>query len=221
MGGRGPGAGTGLSSGGGGRQVSTPYDWSGPVSAGGFQRWSNPDESIHVPGEGASHDPSEDDETWSYGDDGKIYDNETGQVWSSRFGWVSPAEPDHYGINILGLNIAISKEDRVEKLSSKIEKASEKISELEEEAKQDGADLEKLAKKIASLQGQVERWEEKKDKIEVRMGEDDSYGLDDDDEDFGLEEEEEEDEDDLDDLDDLDDEDVGDDDGDEDDDFDY
>jgi hypothetical protein len=203
MGGRGPGAGTGLSSGGGGRQVSTPYDWSGPINSGGFQRWSSPDESIRVPGEGASQESlDEDDETWSYGEDGKIYDNETGQVWSSKFGWVSPAEPDHYGINILGLDIAMSKEDRVERLSSKIEKAGEKISELEEEAKQDGADLEKLAKKIASLQGQVERWEEKKDKIEVRMGEDDSYGLDDDDED-GLEEEDDDD-DDLDDDDDVD-----------------
>lgn len=173
MGGRGPGAGTGLSSGGGGRQVRHPYDWSGPVSSGGFRRWSSSDESLSVPGEA-----SEDDESWTFGEDGEIYDDESGHVWSEEYGWISPVEAERFGINILGLSIPLSKAERVESLERKIEKARQKVSSLEEEAMSDGADLESISKKIASLQTQIERWEGKKDKVEIKMSGDDSFGLD-------------------------------------------
>lgn len=171
MGGRGPGAGTGLSAGGGGRHLSNSYDWSGPTSSGGFKRWRNPDEDLVVPGEGGSEDDG-----WSFGEDGRIEDDETGQVWSERFGWVSPAERDAYGINILGINLPISRSDRLERLEEKISNADLKLADLEEDAKEEGADIEKIAKQIAALQTQRERWEEKKNKIEVRMGEE-SFGL--------------------------------------------
>lgn len=172
MGGRGPGAGTGLSAGGGGRHVANSYDWSGVVSSGGFRRWRNPDEDLVVPGEA----PSRDEEGWDFGDDGRIEDDDTGQVWSPRFGWVSPAEGESYGINILGIEIPTSKAERVEKLERKIASAEQKLVALEEDAKQDGADIEKLAKQIASIQTQKERWEDKKNSIEIRMGEE-SFGI--------------------------------------------
>ncbi len=167
MGGRGPGAGTGLSPGDGGRQVANPYDWSNVTSSGGFHRFHNPDEDLVVPGEGAS----EDDDV-SFGDDGRVEHEETGHVWSDSYGWVSPAEQASFGINILGLNIATSKEERLDRLQSKIDKAQEKLDALEEEAKGEGADIEKLSKQIASIQTQKERWEDKKNNLEVRMGED-------------------------------------------------
>lgn len=173
MGGRGPGAGTGLSSGGGGRQHRHPYDWSGPVSSGGFHRWSSQDEHLEVPGESL-----DDDESWSFGEDGQIYDDDSGHVWSEEYGWISPVEAERFGINILGLSIPLSKADRVSSLEGKIDKAKQKVSSLEEEAMSDGADLESISKKIASLQTQIERWENKKDKVEIRMSGDDSFGLD-------------------------------------------
>lgn len=179
LGGRGPTAGQGVSSSAGGRQVGTPYDWSGPTSSGGFRRWRHPDEDLQVPGESMS-------------DRGPVFGD---------------LEDERFGFNLLGMSIPTSKEERVDSLEGKIERAKEKLDDLEKAAKQPGADLERISKQIASIQTQMEKWEDRKNKIEMRMGEDDAFGgtldlmqlddsdadldlYDDEDEEFGFEDDE-------------------------------
>lgn len=94
---------------------------------------------------------------------------------ASGFGVVDLEDSDEaFGINILGLNIALTPEERLESIERKIENAKTKKEKYEKESTEEDADIEYLAKKIARLEQMIDRWEEKKEKIEVRMGA--SYG---------------------------------------------
>jgi hypothetical protein len=161
MGGRGPGAGTGISSMLGGRQVAVPYAFSSATES-GYENFRAP------PAEDPQAEWSEAMGTW--------VDQETGQVWDETMGWIPGDEG--YGINILGLNIPLAKEERLERFEEKIDAGKEKLQELEKAAHAEGADLDKIARQIASIQTQIEHWEDKRDKIEMRMG--GTFGADDD-----------------------------------------
>jgi hypothetical protein len=76
---------------------------------------------------------------------------------------------EQFGIKILGFNIPLTPGERLENLDRKIEKAQDKKHGYEKEAAEEGADLAYLARKIARLDQMVDKWEEKKEKVESRM----------------------------------------------------
>jgi hypothetical protein len=76
---------------------------------------------------------------------------------------------EEFGIKILGFNIPLTPGERLENLDRKIEKAQDKKHEYEKEAAEEGADLAYLARKIARLDQMVDKWEEKKEKVESRL----------------------------------------------------
>lgn len=89
------------------------------------------------------------------------------------------SEEDEFG-SLLGL--PLTKDERLDSLESKIQGAKDKIEELEKEAHEDGADLDKISRQIAAAQSRLEKWEDRRDNLEMKMGsldldEDPSFGL--------------------------------------------
>lgn len=92
---------------------------------------------------------------------------------------------EDFGFMLFG--IPFGRESRITSLEGKIERAEEKISSLGDEAKEDGADLEWFAKKIARYEQKKEKWEDRLETLQMKgesMGFDD-HDDDDDDDEFG------------------------------------
>lgn len=80
---------------------------------------------------------------------------------------------DIFGFMIPFFNIPIGPQSRVEHLTKKIDRAKGKIVELEKQLpkiKDDPAQLNRLATRIASLEASIEKWQDTRDKVETRMG---------------------------------------------------
>lgn len=80
---------------------------------------------------------------------------------------------DVFGFVIPFFNIPVGPQSRLESLNSRIEKARAKISDLEKQAasaKNDPSAMDRIVSRIASLETQIEKWQDTRDKVEMRMG---------------------------------------------------
>lgn len=155
LGGRGPGAGTGLSPMGGGRQIRVPYAWSGSTSSGGFSRWRSSAE--------LEPDLGVDPEAQSQVDSDEPLAEEFDE---SDFGSPDVDSDEDFGF------FAITRSARIRRAQEKIDIANQKIKDLEDQAvalsPDQEADLERISKQISNLQGAVEKLESKISRLEMK-----------------------------------------------------
>lgn len=76
-----------------------------------------------------------------------------------------------YGFKIFG--IPIGPQSRIEHLTKKIDKAKDKIAEYEKQAMlavEDPVKFDRFSTQIATMEARIDKWEDKRDKVEMKVG---------------------------------------------------